>query len=87
MAALAEARREHDGRADAARVGFLEHVASGVGGDRHDETVDGVRKITHRGKASVAEDVLVARVDGKYLADKPAVPQIGDDVRPASATL
>jgi hypothetical protein len=87
MAAFAETRREHDGRADAARVGFLEHVAGGLSGDRHDETVDGVRKITHRGKAFVAEDVLVARVDGENLAGKAAVPQIGDDIRPASATL
>jgi hypothetical protein len=36
MAALAEARREHDGRADAACVGFLEYVAGGVCGDRHE---------------------------------------------------
>jgi hypothetical protein len=87
VSAFAEARGEHDGRGDAARVRFLENIAGRIGGDRDHEAIDRSGQVAHGGKALVAQHVRVARVHRKNLAGKAAVAQVGDDIGPASAAL
>ena len=85
--AFPEARCEDDGRGDAVRVRFLEHVAGRIGGDRDHEAIDRSRKVAHGRKAFAAQHVLVARIHREDLARKAAVPQVGDDIGSAAAAL
>ena len=87
MPTFAEARRQHDGGANAVVVSLFQNVAHAIRCDRDDYAVDLLGKISYRSITFVAENFIIARIDGEYSTLKSAIPKVADYFRSAPGAL
>src|ERR1700722_13848135 len=84
---FAEARGQHDRGANPSRIGLFQYITSGIGCRCDDKAIDGCGKVCDGRVTLIAEDFVVTRVDRKNLTLEARLPQVGEDVAPASPAL
>jgi hypothetical protein len=87
VTALAKSRGKHNGSWNSFSLRLFQYITRSIGADRHDQAIYTRWQVHYAGKALVAVDVGVPRVDPEYLACEPAIAKIGDDVGASPAAL